>query len=332
LPFTGRPPLARLLPRVYYGWILAVGASLNAFIVVGIGFYAMAVFLDALCGERGWTRTSVSFATTLYFITTGLVGPLIGRGVDRAGPRVFIALGAPVMAGALLAVGRVEEPWQLWIVYPVLAIGFAMTGAVPASAIVTRWFASRRAVAMSIAQTGVSVGGVVLVPWVTRILLEEGIAAATERLAVLVLAIVLPVTALVLRAAFGFLPEVGDLFIIIAVGVVIALVVFYPRLPPEATPTRLALGLVVGGALGNALDRLQYGHVVDFIHYQIPGLISNVSNLADHAVVLGVIIILIDSWRIDRIRAQAEATESALVETTLDTDTSEYPPVERSQT
>jgi MFS family permease len=199
LPFTGRPPLARLLPRVYYGWILAVGASLNAFIVVGIGFYAMAVFLDALCGERSWTRTSVSFATTLYFITTGLVGPLIGRGVDRAGPRVFIALGAPVMAGALLAVGRVEEPWQLWIVYPVLAIGFAMTGAVPASAIVTRWFASRRAVAMSIAQTGVSVGGVVLVPWVTRILLEEGIAAATERLAVLVLAIVLPVTALVLR-------------------------------------------------------------------------------------------------------------------------------------
>jgi signal peptidase II len=133
-------------------------------------------------------------------------------------------------------------------------------------------------------------------------------------------------------AAFGFLPEVGDLFIIIAVGVVIALVVFYPRLPPEATPTRLALGLVVGGALGNALDRLQYGHVVDFIHYQIPGLISNVSNLADHAVVLGVIIILIDSWRIDRIRAQAEATASALAETTLDTDTSEYPPVERSQT
>jgi hypothetical protein len=52
---------------------------------------------------------------------------------------------------------------------------------------------------MSIAQTGVSVGGVVLVPWVTRVLVGEGIAAAAERLAVLGLAIVLPVTALVLR-------------------------------------------------------------------------------------------------------------------------------------
>lgn len=130
-------------------------------------------------------------------------------------------------------------------------------------------------------------------------------------------------------AAFGFLPEVGDLFIFIAIGVVIALAIFYPRLPPEATPTRLALGLVVGGALGNALDRLQYGHVVDFIHYQIPGLISNVSNLADHAVVLGVIIILIDSWRLDRIAAQAEAEQAT--STPTDNDTSEYPPIELSQ-
>jgi MFS family permease len=172
---------------------------LNSFIVVGIGFYAMAVFLDALCAERGWSRTSVSFATTLYFVTTGLVGPFVGRGVDRFGPRLWIAIGAMVMAGSLLAVGRVDAPWQLWGVYPVLAIGFAMAGALPASAIVTRWFTARRAVAMSIAQTGVSVGGVVLVPWVTAIILDEGLGAATHRLAGLLVVIVLPVTAFVLR-------------------------------------------------------------------------------------------------------------------------------------
>ncbi len=196
---SGPPPLQRFAPRVYYGWILAVGASLNSFVVVGIGFYAMAVFLDALCTERGWPRTSVSFATTLYFVTTGLVGPFVGRGVDRTGPRLWIALGAPVMAAALVAIGRVDAPWQLWIVYPVLAIGFAMTGALPASAIVTRWFTARRAVAMSIAQTGVSVGGVVLVPWVTATILAEGLGAATLRLAALLVVIVLPVTAFVLR-------------------------------------------------------------------------------------------------------------------------------------
>lgn len=108
-------------------------------------------------------------------------------------------------------------------------------------------------------------------------------------------------------AAFGFLPNAGDLFLVVALVVVAGLIVFYPRLPAEAQPTRFALMLICGGALGNALDRIQHGHVIDFIHYQIPGLISNVSNIADHAIVIGVIIVLLDSWRLDRLRMRRDA-------------------------
>jgi signal peptidase II len=96
-------------------------------------------------------------------------------------------------------------------------------------------------------------------------------------------------------SAFGFLPQAGDVFLILAVVIVAALIFFYARIPPGIS--RIAVGLICGGALGNAVDRLTYGAVVDFIHYQIPGVISNVSNLADHAIVGGVLIMLIDSWR-----------------------------------
>lgn len=106
-------------------------------------------------------------------------------------------------------------------------------------------------------------------------------------------------------AAFGFLPQASDLFLLIAAFVVAAMLYFYPRIPPEAWLMRVASGLIVGGALGNALDRLQHGLVIDFIHYQIPGLISNVSNLADHAIVLGVLLIFIDSWRVERAKTPA---------------------------
>ncbi len=98
-------------------------------------------------------------------------------------------------------------------------------------------------------------------------------------------------------AAFGFLPQVGDLFLLIAFVVVLAMFYFYPRV--HTWPTRFAIGMICGGALGNALDRIQHGLVVDFIHYQIPGIVSNVSNLADHAIVLGVLIVFADSWRRD---------------------------------
>jgi signal peptidase II len=72
----------------------------------------------------------------------------------------------------------------------------------------------------------------------------------------------------------------------------------------------------VGGALGNALDRATIGAVIDFIHYTIPNVISNVSNLADHAIVGGVILILFDSWvteprRRARERRSGEASGTA---------------------
>jgi signal peptidase II len=112
-------------------------------------------------------------------------------------------------------------------------------------------------------------------------------------------------------AAFGFLPQAADLFLVIALVVVSAMIYFYPRVPVNGHLTRLAIGLICGGALGNALDRLQHGHVVDFIHYRIPGLISNVSNLADHAIVIGVILIFLESWLLDR-RKKMAAEQVAL--------------------
>ena len=86
---------------------------------------------------------------------------------------------------------------------------------------------------------------------------------------------------------------------------------FYDQIPDEAQITRIATGLICGGALGNAVDRIRHEHVVDFIHYQIPGVISNVSNLADHAIVFGVALILIESWRVDREEQKRKEQEAS---------------------
>ncbi len=104
-------------------------------------------------------------------------------------------------------------------------------------------------------------------------------------------------------ASFGLLPNAGDLFAIVAVIVILVLLYMYPRIPNEKRLQWLATGLIIGGALGNVLDRLTYGYVIDFINYQIPGVISNVSNLADHAIVFGVILFFISSWRDEQINA-----------------------------
>ena len=109
-------------------------------------------------------------------------------------------------------------------------------------------------------------------------------------------------------AAFGFLPQAGNLLFIIAIVVVAVMFIFYRRMSEDAKLTQIAIGLIGGGALSNAVNRLQHGAVIDFIHYQIPGVISNVSNLADHAIVLGAILVLISSWQTERSPKSVEDT------------------------
>jgi len=107
-------------------------------------------------------------------------------------------------------------------------------------------------------------------------------------------------------AAFGILPSAGPMFLVLSILITLVIVFVVARSEPQAHTLRIALGLIVGGAVGNVVDRLQHGHVVDFFHVMIPQIgLSNVSNFADHAIVLGVIVLLIDSWLRDRSERQA---------------------------
>lgn len=100
-------------------------------------------------------------------------------------------------------------------------------------------------------------------------------------------------------AAFGLLPMAGNVFLLLALGIIGVMLWHFRDTSDEARFVPFAIGIVIGGAIGNVIDRLQYGHVIDFIHYQIPNLISNVSNLADHAIVCGTVFIIGEGLRRD---------------------------------
>ena len=115
--------------------------------------------------------------------------------------------------------------------------------------------------------------------------------------------------------AFGMLTGGNFILLVLTSIVVVVLFFVYSKLPTQATVQHVAFAMIIGGAIGNIIDRIRFGHVVDFVHITIPNLISNVSNFADHFVVLGVIIILVDSFLEERREKHKTAeTESALVE------------------
>lgn len=84
-------------------------------------------------------------------------------------------------------------------------------------------------------------------------------------------------------AAFGLLAYQTHLFVGVTVLLVAGVLLGYRRLPPDRPLMRYGLALVVGGALGNLVDRLRFGRVVDFLDFRV----WPVFNLADTAIVIG---------------------------------------------
>jgi signal peptidase II len=112
-------------------------------------------------------------------------------------------------------------------------------------------------------------------------------------------------------AAFGFLsdwdiPYQSALLSTLSVLALLAIALYFLRLPAAARLPRLALALVLGGAAGNLIDRVRLGYVVDFVHvywrqHQWPDF-----NVADSAITVGVTLLVLDI-----LRSPGEAPEGA---------------------
>jgi signal peptidase II len=105
-------------------------------------------------------------------------------------------------------------------------------------------------------------------------------------------------------AAFGIFPNQGNFFIFIAIIVAAAIVMYYRYLPTGDWLVRLSLGLQLGGAIGNLIDRLHYGYVVDFIDIGF----WPIFNLADVSIVSGVAILAYCLWHEDRASQDMDLT------------------------
>lgn len=102
-------------------------------------------------------------------------------------------------------------------------------------------------------------------------------------------------------AAFSFLSNAGGwqrwLFTGLALVISAVLTVWIWRLPRQQMLLMFALALVLGGALGNVIDRVLLGHVVDFISVHYAGRYFPTFNIADSAISVGAVLLLLDGFR-----------------------------------
>ena len=102
-------------------------------------------------------------------------------------------------------------------------------------------------------------------------------------------------------AAFSFLADAGGwqkyFFMVLAFAISGLMAWMLARTPRRDWRQALPLALVIGGAIGNAIDRIRFGAVVDFLDFQRLGFFPWVFNVADSAITIGVVFLLLDSLR-----------------------------------
>lgn len=197
--------------RVFYGYWIVVVAFLCMLINGGIGFYSFSLFTKPLQAEFGWSRGTISAAFTLFMMTMGMVGPLIGRMVDRYEPRRVIVIGASIAGLGFIWLSLMHNLWSFYIGYFVIGIGMAALGSIPSTKVVSNWFIRRRGTALGIAASGIGIGGLILAPtFGSYVIPNFGWKISYLALALLTWVLIIPAALLVIKtrpADIGLYPD-----------------------------------------------------------------------------------------------------------------------------
>lgn len=193
---TERTPWQARLP-FYFGWVIIA----IAFTTMAVAISARTTFsllLPPLLDEFGWERGLASGAFSMGYIGSAIAGPFVGRLVDARGPRLALLPGLALLAGGLFAAPWITEPWHLYVTLG-LMVGFGanLMSYTVQSLYLPHWFKRWRALAISIAFSGVGVGSIILLPWFQSLITAEGWRYACWAMAVLVLVLLGPLNLLV---------------------------------------------------------------------------------------------------------------------------------------
>ena len=195
---------------VYYGWWLLAASVCAMALGSGVSFWAFGLYVRPLEEEFGWTRAEVSLGFSWALLVSGLSAPLVGRFVDRHGPRKGILVGTVLTALTYLLLATTATLWQ-WYLYSVInAVVRQLMFFIPFMSLISRWFDRRRGIAMSILGTGFSLGGFLVLPAVGLVMDSLEWRATLVVSGAAVAAVFLPIGLLVVRnnpSEMGLAPD-----------------------------------------------------------------------------------------------------------------------------
>jgi len=181
-----------------YRWVIVAAGALMT--CVGIGaMFSLAVYLQPMSEDTGWSRTGISSAMTLDFLVMGAAGFAWGAISDRIGPRPVVLAGSVLLGLGLVLASRASSLEQFQLTYG-LMVGLA-AGAffAPMIAAATGWFVDNRSLAVSLVSAGMGVAPMTISPFARWLISAYDWRTAMMTIGIVAWALLIPAALLVRR-------------------------------------------------------------------------------------------------------------------------------------
>lgn len=180
----------------FYGWVIVA----VTFVTMAIGVTARTSFsllFPPIVEEFGWERGATAGAFSFGFLISGVLSPLIGRMMDRFGPRAVMEIGVLLMASGLLLAPLTTQLWHLYLTMGMLVGGGSIClGYSGQSLFLPNWFVRKRGLAIGIAFAGVGIGSIIILPLIQLVIERTGWRTACTAMGMLIFVALAPVNLL----------------------------------------------------------------------------------------------------------------------------------------
>jgi MFS family permease len=187
--------------RERHGWLIVASLFVALLIVFGGGYNTVPVLLPALLrGFPTWSRWQVSLLPSVLALSAGVSVLPVGWLVDRIEARTVMIGGALAAGTALLIASQVHSLFPMMAAYLLLGVGISAGTVLPGSLVLANWFTERRGLAMGIAISGTTVGGMVMTLVASHVIRHWDWRTAYLALAAPMILVVTPLVALTVRS------------------------------------------------------------------------------------------------------------------------------------
>lgn len=152
---------------IFFGWWIVAAGFVIQILNGGLLFHAFSAYVLPLQAEFNWTRGQLSGAFSMARAESGILGPVQGWAIDKFGPRIMMQIGMVLFGAGFIFLSQIDSLVTFYIAFALMALGSSLGGFMPLATTVTNWFARKRAMALGVMMTGMSVGGLAtpLVIW-----------------------------------------------------------------------------------------------------------------------------------------------------------------------